>query len=105
MYRVARICLALLLLLTGGAAPATRTVLAATPLSRMDVHWWRERFEAKQAELRSRKVDLLFLGDSITQDYEVSGPPEWRAFIPVWERYYGSRNAVNLGFNGDATSH
>ena len=105
MQRVARICLTLLLLLPGSAAPATRIVLAATPLSRMDLHWWRERFEAKQVELRSRKVDLLFLGDSITQDYELSGPPEWRDFLPVWERYYGNRNAVNLGFKGDATSH
>ncbi len=105
MHRVGRICLALLLLLLGGATPATRTVLAATPLSRMDLHWWRERFEAKQVELRSRQVDLLFLGDSITQDYEVSGPPEWRNFAPVWQRYYGNRNAVNLGFKGDATSH
>jgi lysophospholipase L1-like esterase len=105
MYRVARICLALLLLLPGSAAPATRTVLAATPLSRMDLHWWRERFDAKQAELRSHKVDLLFLGDSLTQDYELTGPPEWRDFAPVWQRYYGNRNAVNLGFRGDATSH
>jgi lysophospholipase L1-like esterase len=105
MYRVACICLALLLLLPASATPTTHTVLAATPLSRMDLHWWRERFEAKQAELRSHKVDLLFLGDSITQDYELGGPPEWRDFLPVWQRYYGNRNAVNLGFTGDATSH
>lgn len=71
----------------------------------MDLRWWRERFEAKQQELRTHKVDLLFLGDSITQDYELSGPPEWRDFVPVWQRYYGDRNAVNLGFKGDATSH
>jgi lysophospholipase L1-like esterase len=105
MQRVARICLALLLLVPCSATPATHNLLAATPLSRMDLHWWRERFEAKQAELRTRKVDLLFLGDSITQDYEISGPPEWRDFAPVWNRYYGDRNAVNLGFTGDATSH
>lgn len=105
MHRVARICLALLLLLPRGATPATHTVLAATALSRMDLRWWRERFEAKQEELRTHKVDLLFLGDSITQDYELSGPPEWRDFAPIWQRYYGDRNAVNLGFTGDATSH
>jgi lysophospholipase L1-like esterase len=105
MHRIARICLALLLLLPCSATPANHTVLAATPLSRMDLHWWRERFEAKQQELRTHKVDLLFLGDSITQDYELSGPPEWRDFAPVWQHYYGDRNAVNLGFNGDATSH
>ena len=35
----------------------------------------------------------------------MSGPPEWLDFAPVWQRFYGDRNAVNLGFNGDATSH
>lgn len=106
MHRLtARICLALLLLLPCSAAPAPHTVLAATPLSRMDLPWWRARFAAKQQELHAHKVDLLFLGDSITQDYELHGPPEWRDFAPVWQRYYGDRNAVNLGFNGDATSH
>ena len=35
----------------------------------------------------------------------MSGPPDWRDFAPVWQRFYGDRNAVNLGFNGDATSH
>ena len=71
----------------------------------MDLHWWRVRHEAKLEELRSRRVDLIFLGNSLTQDYEVSGPPDWRDFVPVWQRFYGGRNAVNLGFNGDATSH
>jgi lysophospholipase L1-like esterase len=93
------------LLLLCGATPPPHAVLAAAPISRMDQSWWRTRHEAKLAELRSHPVDLIFLGDSITQDYEVSVPPEWRDFIPVWQRFYGGRNAVNLGFNGDATSH
>jgi lysophospholipase L1-like esterase len=96
---------AALLLLCSAAPPPSHTVLAATPISRMTQSWWRERHEAKLEELHSRRIDLLFLGDSITQDYEVSGPPEWRDFAPVWEHFYGGRNAINLGFNGDATSH
>jgi lysophospholipase L1-like esterase len=96
---------AALLLLCGAAPPPSPSVLAATPISRMTQSWWRERHEAKLEELHSRRIDLLFLGDSITQDYEVSGPPEWRDFAPVWEHFYGARNAINLGFNGDATSH
>ena len=87
------------------AAPPPHTVLAATPLSRMDLPWWRARFEAKQEELRTHHIDLMFLGNSITQDYEVSGPPEWRDFAPVWQRFYGDRNAINLGYNGDTTAH
>jgi lysophospholipase L1-like esterase len=97
--------LAALLLLVGAAPEPRHSVLAADPISRMNLGWWRTRHEAKLEELHSRRVDLIFLGDSITQDYEVSGPPEWRDFTPVWEHFYGTRNAVNLGFNGDATSH
>jgi lysophospholipase L1-like esterase len=93
------------LVLLCGAAPPQHAVLAAAPISRMQLHWWQERFEAKQQELHSGRVDLVFYGDSITQDYEISGPPEWRDFTAVWQRFYGNRNAVNLGFNGDATSH
>lgn len=88
------------------ARPAqARPPLAATPISRMNVPWWRERHAAKLAEIRRGPVDLVFLGDSITQNWEKSGPPAWQDFHPVWERFYGRRNAVNLGFAGDATSH
>jgi lysophospholipase L1-like esterase len=97
------LCLAAFLL--SGAAPDEHAVLAATPISRVQLHWWQERFEAKQEELRNAHPNLVFYGDSITQDYEISGPPEWRDFTPVWQHFYGDRHAVNLGFNGDATSH
>lgn len=79
-------------------------VLAATPISRMDLKWWRERHEAKLAELRRARPNLIFLGDSITQDWEEAGPEPWRNFVPEWQRFYGDRNAVNLGFKGDTTA-
>jgi lysophospholipase L1-like esterase len=95
----------LVLLITAATPPAqARTVLAAIPISRMDLPWWRERFDAKQAELRDRHPMLVFYGDSITQDWEHSGPPPWTDFSPVWQRFYGDRNAVNLGFSGDTTA-
>ncbi len=96
----------LLLLALLLAAPATnaRSILAATPISRMDLSWWRERFDAKQAELRDRHPTLVFYGDSITQDWERHGPPPWMDFAPEWQRFYGDRNAVNLGFIGDTTA-
>src|SRR3954452_24597185 len=105
MRPILRVCLAVLLLLPVGAAPPPHTVIAATPLSRLDLPWWRARFEAKQEELRSRQIDLVFLGDSITQDWEVEGPPEWRDFASLWQRYYVDRKAINLGYNGDTTAH
>lgn len=98
-----RLIVAVLLL----AAPApsfARTVLAAIPISRMDLPWWHQRFEAKQAELHARHPALIFLGDSITQNWERHGPPAWADYAPVWRRFYGDRNAVNLGFIGDTTA-
>ena len=83
------------------AAPAD---LASLAISRMDLPWWRRRFEAKQARLR-QGADLLWLGDSITQNWEAEGPQPWYQFAPVWARYYGHRNAVNLGFKGDTTAN
>ncbi len=96
-----------LALLGAGAllGAADRVPVAATPLARQDTPWWRTRHQEKLAELRSRRVDLVWLGDSITQDWEKQGPPDWQDFAPVWQRFYGGRNAVNLGFRGDNTSH
>ena len=92
------------LALAGAAATlggADRVPVAAVPLSRLDTAWWRNRHQEKLAELRSGRVDLLWLGDSITQDWEKRGPPDWQDFAPVWHRFYGDRHAVNLGVNGD----
>jgi lysophospholipase L1-like esterase len=88
-----------LLLLLCAAAPA------ATPYSRLDLPWWQARFTEKQAALHAGPVDLLWLGDSITQQFEQAGPEPWRDFKPVWDRFYAPRHAVNLGFKGDATAH
>jgi lysophospholipase L1-like esterase len=85
---------------TGEAA----TVLAATPISRTDLTWWRQRHAVKLEELRRAHPALIFLGDSITQSWEYDGPEEWRKFVPMWRRFYGDRNAVNLGFKGDTTA-
>ena len=89
------------LLLAASPAPP----LAATPISRLDTPWWRQRHAEKLAEIRLRRFDLVFLGDSITQNWERAGPEPWENFQPAWRHYYGNRNALNLGFSGDATSH
>jgi lysophospholipase L1-like esterase len=79
--------------------------LAATPIARLDTRWWRERHEQKLAELARVKPDLIWLGDSITQNFEREGTEPWAKFSTVWQRYYSQFRPVNLGFSGDATSH
>src|ERR1700729_1969109 len=98
------IFLGLALAMAWPAVGSARTILAATPIARTDLPWWRQRHEAKLHELAQAKPELIFLGDSITEDWEHSGPPEWQDFAPEWRRFYGDRNAVNLGFKGDTTA-
>jgi len=62
--------------------------------------WWLPRHQEKLAGLAAAKgmIDLLWIGDSITHNWENQGKP-------VWEKYYGNRKAFNLGFSGDRTEH
>jgi lysophospholipase L1-like esterase len=43
-------------------------------------------------------IDLLFLGDSITELWGSNGKE-------VWAHYYGKLNAANFGISGDQTQH
>jgi lysophospholipase L1-like esterase/dienelactone hydrolase len=43
-------------------------------------------------------IDLVFIGDSITSGWENRG-------AKVWEKFYGTRKAANLGIGGDRTQH
>lgn len=98
-----RTLLAAPLLAIAGTAEAA--VPAAQPIARLETGWWRARHEKKLAEIRSARPELIWLGDSITENFERSEPQPWAKFHAVWERYYAPRRAVNLGFKGDATSH
>lgn len=67
------------------------------------VDWWLPRHEQKLAEIRAhreagRRVDLVFVGDSITQGWEKEGQAAWAA-------HFARHNAVALGFGGDRTEN
>lgn len=59
---------------------------------------WMKRHESFNERVKKGNVDLLLIGDSITQGWEGSGKA-------AWEKYYTPRNAVNLGIGGDRTQH
>lgn len=59
---------------------------------------WKERFDEKKAQIAAGDVDLLFVGDSITHNWDDFGS-EMRDY------YYGDRKMVNMGFGGDKTQH
>jgi len=86
-------------------APAAHPVnLAAAPIGRSDLPWWRTRFEHSLARVREGHVGLVWLGDSITQNWELAGPQPFADYRPVWDHFYGDRQAVNMGFRGDTTA-
>lgn len=72
-------------------------IRAAIPAPQPET-WWMERHERTLARLRQGSVDLVFIGDSITQGWEEDGRP-------VWNMFYQHRHAANLGYNGDQTDN
>jgi lysophospholipase L1-like esterase len=60
--------------------------------------WWEPRHKQKMLDAKELEIDLLMLGDSITQGWENQGQA-------VWQQFYQNRKAFNLGFNGDRTEH
>ena len=56
-------------------------------------------------EAKAGKYDLLFVGDSITDDYHRAGPAPDQMFKPIWDKYFASHHALNLAVSGDATQH
>lgn len=66
----------------------------------MPVESYSPQRHAEKVDLVQRhKYDLLFVGNSITNNLE---KPEYQ---DVWNKYFGSRNAVNLGFSGYRTEN
>src|SRR5262249_51806635 len=77
---------------------------ATEPASRSDQDWWLKMHESFLKRAKQGDVDLLFLGDSITQGWDSRdangmGPRE------VWDRHFAPRNAANFGIGGDRTQH
>ena len=69
--------------------------------------WWFVRHAEKIAEIetandpkKDKKIELLMVGDSITNNFDKGGPGE-----PVWAKHFAPLNALNLGFGGDRTNH
>jgi len=59
------------------------------------------------AQIKERKPDLLFLGDSITDFWTTteskSGETLHKRGLAVWNKYYAARHALNAGICGDTT--
>lgn len=93
--RAAAALLGVSLLIASSASATAQAPATTTPVPRED-DWWTQRHEASVERAKQGDVDLLFLGDSITQGWNDN---------ETWKKHYGSRKAANFGFSGDRTQH
>jgi lysophospholipase L1-like esterase len=85
--------------------PDYRTVsVTPEPLNESwSLDWWMPRHEEKLAEIKRRKAageptDLVFIGDSITHNWE-------KVDKTLWDQFWGRYHALNLGYGGDRTEN
>jgi lysophospholipase L1-like esterase len=88
------------------AAPATPAApvkpapdASITPVPRAGK--WMERHELINSRAKPGEVDVIFLGDSITQAWE----DEKKGGKAAWDKYFAPRKAMNAGIGGDQTQH
>jgi lysophospholipase L1-like esterase len=92
------LCVALLHCHTATAQDTATSLKTETtkPKDKMHEAWWKDRHQAINNRVQGGDVDLLFIGDSITQGWAGAGKS-------AWEAHFGKLNAVNLGVNADRT--
>jgi lysophospholipase L1-like esterase len=66
---------------------------------------WEKRHEGFLELAKKGDVDLLFLGDSITDEWRSYNEKQMRGGKDVWEKEFAPLKAVNFGIGGDRTQH
>jgi lysophospholipase L1-like esterase len=62
--------------------------------------------EEQVAAMKGKPCDIIFIGDSITQNFLGRPTPGWGSVGgSVWDKYYANRRALNFGVGADATQH
>ncbi len=69
----------------------------ATVARSRDQGAWMTRHDEFLSTAQAGNVELLFLGDSITEG--------WKGAKKTWDRFYGPRKTANFGIGGDRTEH
>jgi lysophospholipase L1-like esterase len=59
---------------------------------------WVKRHEGFLAQAKANQINVLFLGDSITDFWQTRGSN-------VWNQYYAPRQAADFGISADRTQH
>lgn len=91
--------LIVLLLQSCGGGSREESTVDPTHATQRNISWWQQRHQDILSADKSA-VKLLFLGDSITQQWQHE-----EYGLPIWQQYYGDEFAFNMGFSGDKTQH
>jgi lysophospholipase L1-like esterase len=75
------------------------------PSDKLQTATWAARHQLILDRVKHDNPDLVFLGDSITQNWERQGATPETDFQGVWQRYYGNRRPLNMGVSGDTTGN
>jgi lysophospholipase L1-like esterase len=79
------------------APPAAAHVDASAPIAKKDTGAFLKRHESFLARAKAGPIGLLFLGDSITDN--------WSKAPHIWKTYYEKYQPANFGIGGDTTQN
>jgi lysophospholipase L1-like esterase len=69
-------------------------------------HAFNKSCEDQVAAMKGKPCDIIFIGDSITQNFLGRPTPGWGSVGgAVWDKYYANRRALNFGVGADATQN
>src|SRR5258707_13373044 len=91
-----RLLTVLLSLLTSSVLAENPAIIPVTRAA--TVTNWISRHEGFVAQAKQGGIDILFMGDSITDNWRTKGSN-------VWNKVYAPRHAANFGIGGDRTQH
>jgi lysophospholipase L1-like esterase len=84
-----------------GAKPLPSSLVTCTQDRDWPIYDWAKRHAEVSKLVKERQSSLLFIGDSITQMFGGEPHDRGQPGTEIWDKYYGTRNAANLGFGYD----
>ncbi len=74
------------------------------PKFEQDCYDWEERYRLCCEQVKKRRAEILFYGDSITHFWDSAAGSHSHGG-EVWDRLFSTRNVLNLGFGWDRTAN
>lgn len=70
-----------------------------------DFYNWHQRHKQILDHIHKKKVNIIFIGDSITHMFGGQPKSSIARGTDTWNRYYADRNTLNMGFGWDRTQN